>query len=62
MEIYTKTTTAWMPSFGMSTLGRPCTHVRVSGAAVVNVQADVAAIARLKGDFPGSDASSPPTS
>ena len=61
MENYTKTMTAWTPSFGMSTLGRPCAHARVLGAAVVAaqvVQGD-AAIVRIKGDFPGSPAWSP---
>jgi hypothetical protein len=58
MENYTKTMTAWTPSFGMSTLGRPCAHSRVFGAGVVAVQ-DVAAIVRAKGDFPGSPAWSP---
>lgn len=53
MEIYTKKMTAWMPSFGMSTLGRPCAHTRVLGAGVVAVQ-DAAVIGRVKGDFPGS--------
>ena len=38
MENYTKTMTAWTPSFGMSTLGRPCAHVRAFGAAAVAVQ------------------------
>ena len=59
MEIYTKTVTAWTPSFGMSTLGRPCAHSRVLGAGVVAVQGDAAAIVRIKGDFPGSPAWSP---
>ncbi len=54
MENYTKTMTAWTPSFGMSALGRPCAH-RASGAGVVAVQGD-AAIVRIKGDFPGSPA------
>ncbi len=58
MEIYTKTMTAWTPSFGMSLLGRPCAHTRAFGAAVVAVQGD-AAIVRIKGDFPGSPAWSP---
>ena len=60
MENYTKTMTAWTPSFGMSILGRPCAHVRVVGAAAVAVQGD-AAIVRTKGDFPGSPAWSPST-
>ncbi|MFC7362287.1 hypothetical protein [Nocardioides astragali] len=59
MEIYTKTMTAWTPSFGMPTLGRPCAHSRVLGAGVVAVQGDAAAIVRIKGDFPGSPAWSP---
>ena len=50
MENYTKTMTAWTPSFGMSTLGRPCAHTRAFGAGVVAVQD--AAIVRIKGDFP----------
>lgn len=58
MDNYTKTMTAWTPSFGMSTLGRPCAHPRVLGAGVVAVQGD-AAIVRIKGDFPGSPAWSP---
>ena len=32
MENYTMTMTAWTPSFGMSTLGRPCAHSRAFGA------------------------------
>ena len=60
MENYTKTMTAWTPSFGMSILGRPCAHTRAFGAAVVAVQDD-AAIVRIKGDFPGSPAWSPST-
>jgi hypothetical protein len=59
MENYTKTMTAWTPSFGMSTLGRPCAHTRALGAGVVAVQD--AAIVRIKGDFPGSPAWSPST-
>ena len=59
MENYTKTMTAWTPSFGMSTLGRPCAHTRVLGAGVVAVQ-DAAVIGRrIKGDFPGSPVWSP---
>jgi len=58
MENYTKTMTAWTPSFGMSILGRPCAHTRVLGAGVVAVQ-DAAAIGRIKGDFPGSPVWSP---
>lgn len=58
MEKYTNTMTAWTPSFGMSTLGRPCAHTRVLGAGVVAVQGD-AAIVRIKGDVPGSPAWSP---
>jgi hypothetical protein len=58
MENYTKTMTAWTPSFGMSILGRPCAHTRAFGAGVVAVQ-DAAAIVRTKGDFPGSPAWSP---
>ena len=60
MENYTKTMTAWTPSFGMPTLGRPCAHTRAFGAGVVVVQGD-AAIVRIKGDFPGSPAWSPST-
>ncbi|GAA1937231.1 hypothetical protein [Nocardioides hwasunensis] len=59
MENYTKTMTAWTPSFGMSTLGRPCAHVRALGAVRLAVQGDAAAIVRIKGDFPGSPAWSP---
>ena len=59
MENYTKTMTAWTPSFGMSTLGRPCAHNRALGAGVVAVLGDVAAIVRIKGDFPGSPVWSP---
>ena len=58
MENFTKTMTAWTPSFGMSTLGRPFAHTRALGAGVVAVQ-DAAAIVRIKGDFPGSPAWSP---
>jgi len=58
MDNYTMTMTAWTPSFGMSTLGRRCAHTRALGAGVVAVQ-DAAAIARIKGDFPGSPAWSP---
>lgn len=58
MEKYTNTMTAWTPSFGMSTFGRPCAHTRVLGAGVVAVQGD-AAIVRIKGDVPGSPAWSP---
>ena len=57
MENFTMTMTAWTPSFGMSTLGRPCAHTRALGAGVVAVQD--AAIVRIKGDFPGSPAWSP---
>ena len=60
MENYTKTMTAWTPSFGMSILGRPCAHTRALGA-VVAVQGDAAAIVRIKGDFPGPPAWSPST-
>ena len=60
MEIYTKTMTAWTPSFGMSTLGRPCAHTRAFGAGAVAVQGN-AAIVRIQGDFPGSPAWSPST-
>ena len=60
MENYTKTMTAWTPSFGMSTLGRPCAHTRAFGAGVVVVQGD-AAIVRTTGDFPGSPTWSPST-
>ena len=59
MENYTTTMTAWTPSFGMYTLGRPCAHTRALGAGVVAVQD--AAIVRIKGDFPGSPAWSPST-
>ena len=59
MENNTMTTTAWTPSVGMSTLGRPCAHLRAFGAGVVAVQGDAAAIVRVKGDFPGSPAWSP---
>ena len=61
MENYTKTMTAWTPSFGMSTLGRPCAHSRVLGAGVVAVQGDAAAIVRIKDVFPVSPAWSPST-
>lgn len=60
MENNTTTMTAWTPSFGMSTLGRPCAHQRAFGAVVVAAQGD-AAIVRVKGDFPGSPAWSPST-
>jgi hypothetical protein len=60
MENYTKTMTAWTPSFGMSALGRPCAH-RASGAGVVAVQGDAAAIVRIKDVFPGPSAWSPST-
>ena len=55
MENYTMTMTAWTPSLGMSTLGRPCAHLRAFGAAVVAVQGD-AAIVRIKDVFPVSPA------
>lgn len=58
MENYTMTMTAWTPSFGMPTLGRPCAHTRALGAGVVSVQ-DATAIVRIKGDFPGSPVWSP---
>lgn len=58
MENYTMTMTAWTPSFGMSTLGRPCAHLRAFAAGVVAVQ-DAAVIVRTKGDFPGSPVWSP---
>lgn len=61
MENTTMTMTAWTPSFGMSTLGRPCARLRALGAGVVAVQGDVAAV-RIKGDFPGSHAWRPPMS
>jgi hypothetical protein len=60
MENITITTTAWTPSIGMSTLGRPCAYTRALGAGVVAVQD--AAIVRVKGAFPGSPAWRPPTS
>jgi hypothetical protein len=60
MENYTMTMTAWTPSFGMSTLGRPCAHVRTIGSGVVAVEGVLAANVRIKGDFPGSLAWSPP--
>ena len=65
MENYTMTMTAWTPSIGMSTLGRPCAQPRVFGAGVVaatgDVRADVrVAAVRIKADFPGSDTWSPP--
>ncbi len=59
MDNYTMTMTAWTPSFGMSTLGRPCANTRALGAGVVAVQDDAAAIVRIKGDFPGSPVWSP---
>ena len=59
MENYTKTMTAWTPSFGMSTLGRPCAHDRAPSALVWWLSRDAAAIVRVKGDFPGSPAWSP---
>lgn len=59
MENYTMTMTAWTPSFGMSTLGRPCAHQRVIGAGRVAAQGAAVAIVRIKGDFPGSPAWSP---
>lgn len=59
MENFTKTMTAWTPSFGMSTLGRPCAHTRALGAGVVAVQGDAAAVVRIQGDFPGSPSWSP---
>ena len=61
MENYTMTMTAWTPSLGMSTLGRPCAHLRAFGAGVAAVQGDAAAIVRIKGDFPGTPAWSPST-
>ncbi len=67
MENYSKTKTAWSPSFGTSTLGHTCANTRVFGAGVVAAQGGATtahvAIALMKGDFPGSHAwSSPPTS
>lgn len=60
MDNYTIAMTAWTPSFGMSTLGRPCAHTRALGAGVVAVLGDVRADVRIKGDFPGSHTWSPP--
>ena len=62
MENITNTMTAWTPSFGMSAYGRPCAHVRALGAVVADVQGGTTAIARVKGDAPGSRAWRPPTS
>ena len=59
MENYTKTMTAWTPSFGMSTLGRPCAHMRASSALAWWLSRATLAIVRIKGDFPGSPAWSP---
>ena len=56
MENYTKTMTAWTPSFGMSASGHPCARLRALGAAAVAVQGDAI---RVKGDFPGLPAWSP---
>jgi hypothetical protein len=63
MENNMITTTAWTPSFGMSTLGHPCAYDRALGADVLAVQGRaVVAIARVKGAFPGSPAWRPPIS
>ena len=60
MENFTKTMTAWTPSLGMSTLGRPCAHARALGAGVVAVQGDAAIVrTRAQGDVPGSPVWSP---
>ena len=60
MDNTTMTMTAWTPSFGMFTLGRPCAHARALGADVVAVVGDVRADVRIKADLPGSDTWSPP--
>jgi len=60
MDNYTMTMTAWTPSIGMSTLGRPCAQTRALGSGVVAPLGDVRADARIKGVFPGSDTWSPP--
>ena len=59
MENYTKTMTAWTPSFGMPTLGRPCAHTRAFGAGAVAVLGDATVVVRIKGDVPGSRSWSP---
>ena len=59
MENFTMTMTAWTPSIGMSTLGRPCVQTPVLGAGVVAAMGDVRADVRIKGDFPGSPVWSP---
>ena len=60
MENNTMTMTASTPSFGMSTLGRPCAHTRALGAGVVAVVGAVLVDVRIKADLPGSDTWSPP--
>ena len=53
MENYTKTMTAWTPSFGMPAAGHRCaTDVRLLGAAAA-LQGTAVSIERVKGVFPG---------
>jgi hypothetical protein len=61
MENYTKTMTAWTPSFGMPAAGHRCaTDVRILGAAAA-LQGTAVSIERVKGVFPGPPAWSPST-
>ena len=64
MENYTKTTTAWTPSFGMPAAGHRCaTDVCVLGVDAADaLQGTAVSIERVKGVFPGLPAWSPPTS
>jgi hypothetical protein len=56
MENYTKTMTAWTPSFGMPAAGHRCaTDVRLLGAAAA-LQGTAVSIERVKGVFPGPPA------
>jgi hypothetical protein len=56
MENYTKTMTAWTPSFGMPAAGHRCaTDVRILGAAAA-LQGTAVSIERVKGVFPGPPA------
>lgn len=58
MENFTNTTTAWTPSFVMSSYGHDCARVRTLGAIAVQ---DAAAVG-IKGDFWGLPPGGQPTS
>ena len=55
MENYTKTMTAWTPSFGMSTLRPPLRALtaRPRRSVLRLLQGDAVSIVRVKGVFPG---------